>query len=155
MIGALLYKTVVPFFGRPSHDDHLHEVYGDWAVDSFAIDGVEHPPLLTDPVRWESFSANPRYAQIWRMDGSFEDRGGSTRGFYTLKVDPAAHTLQLTVDDATQAKETWKYARPAADRLVIDAVHRGTSIHVAMHRRPDGILLSRGFHWINEVPYNR
>ena len=155
MIAGLLYDTVVPYFGRPGHEDHLHEVYGDWAVDSFVIDGVDHPPVLTDPVRWESWSANPRYSQIWLMDGSFEGRNESTRGWYTIKVDPAAHTIEVTVDSDKQTKETWNYVLASPDHLVIDCVHRGKSLQVAMHRRPAGLLLSRGFHWINEVPYNR
>jgi len=38
---------------------------------------------------------------------------------------------------------------------VIDGVHLGRSLHVTLHRHPDGLLVTRGFHWINEVPFNR
>ena len=52
-------------------------------------------------------------------------------------------------------QQAWKYTRPVPDQLVIDCVHLGKSLHVVMHLEPEGALLTRGFHWINEVPYNR
>jgi hypothetical protein len=93
--------------------------------------------------------------QIWLMDGTFEGRDSPERGWYALEVDPAAHTITVTIDSAKQIKETWTYTRPAPDRLVIDCVHRGKKLHVRLHREPEGLLMTRGFHWINEVPYNR
>ncbi len=155
LIASMALHEYLEYHGEPSHDDHIHELYGNWVVDSFVIDGVEHPPLTTDPVRWESWSANPRYMQIWLMNGAFEGRTEPERGWYDLKVDAAARTITVTVDNDKQLKETWSYTRPAPDRLVIDCVHRGKSLHVALHLEPDGLLLTRGFHWINEVPYNR
>jgi len=143
------------FAGRPSHDDHRHELYGHWIVDSFVRDGVEHPPLTNDPVRWDSWSASPTYMQVWLMSGTFEGRTEPDRGWYDIKVDPAAGTITVIVDDKRNTKETWKYTRPAPDQLVIDCVHRGASLHITLHREPEGMLMTRGFHWINEVPFNR
>jgi hypothetical protein len=51
-------------------------------------------------------------------------------------------------------EDTWRYSRPTPDRLVIDGVHLGRSLHVALHRAPS-LLMTRGFHWINEVPFHR
>lgn len=139
---------------RP-HDDHVHELYGNWIVDDFVADGVAHPPLTTDAVRWESWSADGRSMRIWRMDGTFEGRQEADRGWYGLEVEPASHTMVITVDFHTKRTETWHYRQPAPDRLVIDAVHRGKTLHVTMHLEPDGVLMTRGFHWVNEVPFNR
>jgi hypothetical protein len=50
--------------------------------------------------------------------------------------------------------ETWKYSRPAPDQLIIDCLHLGKSLHIVLHLEPEGRLLSRGFHWINEWPNN-
>ena len=57
--------------------------------------------------------------------------------------------------DAGKTQEVWRYRRPAAGELILDGVHRGQSFHVVAHLEPQGELLSRGFHWINEVPHNR
>jgi len=154
-VASLGYWICVPYAKRPSHDDHRHELYGNWIVDRFVRDGVEHPPLTTDPVRWESWSASPAYMQIWRMNGTFEGRTDYERGWYDINVDPTAKTITVVIDDKQKTKEVWTYVRPAPDQLVIDGVHRGATLHLALHREPDGVLVTRGFHWYNEMPFNR
>lgn len=155
LLGLLGLHLGAAFWSARPHDDHVHELYGNWIVDEFVADGVAHPPLTTDAARWETWSADTTSMRIWRMDGSFEGRNEAHRGWYGLQVDPAAHTLEVTVDSPAKRSEIWHYSRPAPDRLVIDAVHRGRTLHMTMHLEPDGVLMSRGFHWINEVPFNR
>ena len=154
-VASLGYWICVPYAKRPSHDDHRHELYGNWIVDRFVRNGVEHPPLTTDPVRWESWSASPAYMQIWRMNGTVEGRTDYERGWYDINVDPTAKTITVVIDDKQKTKEVWTYVRPAPDQLVIDGVHRGATLHLALHREPDGVLVTRGFHWYNEMPFNR
>jgi hypothetical protein len=142
-----------------NHADHVHELYGLWTVDSFVSDGVERPKLFDDPVRWETWSAGASYARIWLLNASAEGESEPSLGWYDLKVDPVAHTITLTPftstpDAPNAAKEVWSYARPAPERLVIDCVHRGKRLHVTLHLAPEGKLLSRGFHWVNEEPFN-
>jgi hypothetical protein len=38
---------------------------------------------------------------------------------------------------------------------VIDGMHLGKSLHLALHAAPPSQLMTRGVHWINEVPFNR
>jgi hypothetical protein len=47
--------------------------------------------------------------------------------------------------------QTWRYDQPDPDHLVIDA----GKLHVALHRDADPLLMSRGFHWVQEHPFNR
>jgi hypothetical protein len=124
-----------------------HELYGAWAVDSFTADGVEHPPLTTDPDRWRLCTFSAHRVGVRVMAGKGED--------VPIEVDARAGTITLTVDPAGQRKETWMYTRPIPDHLVIDAVHGGRYLHVTLHREPEPPLMTRGFHWINEVPFNR
>lgn len=155
LILLMMLAVYLKYGQRPAHDDHVHELYGNWIVDRFVLDGVEHPPLTTDPVRWESWSANARTMQIWLMNGTYEGRSElPDRGWYDLKVDPSAHTITVTVDRNLKTQETWTYSRPAPDRLIIDGVHRGKSLHLALHLEPEGVLMTRGFHWLNDVPFN-
>ena len=154
-IVLLAYSPARDALQQRPHDDHRHELYGNWRVDTFVLAGVEHPPLTTDRERWATLSANPRSMQIWGMAGAFEGRGvGTERGYYALVVDPFARTILVT-HDAGKTQEVWRYRRPAAGELILDGVHRGQSFHVVAHLEPQGELLSRGFHWINEVPHNR
>jgi uncharacterized membrane protein YphA (DoxX/SURF4 family) len=131
-----------------------NELYGTWTVESFVADGVEHPPLTTDPLRWRTWTANSSFTAIWRMDDQRDGPAEPYWGWYTYEVDAPHHTITLTIGK-DRRRETWTYAQPAADRLVIDGVHGGKHLHVTLHREPDGLLMTRGFHWINEVPFNR
>jgi uncharacterized membrane protein YphA (DoxX/SURF4 family) len=156
LLALFTFHLGARFTARPAHDDHVHELYGNWIVDGYVADGVDHPPLVTDAARWETWSVDATSMRIWMMDGTFEGRQEEDRGWYGLKVDPAAHTIDITLGyHKRKSPETWHYSQPAPDRLIIDGVHRGRALHMTMHREPDGVLLSRGFHWFNEVPFNR
>lgn len=132
-----------------------HELYGNWVVDTFTADGVEHPPLATDPVRWLNVAASPRHIAIWMVSGERDPQVTAKRGAYPWKIDAEHHTVTLTIDADKKLEETWQYSRPAPDRLVIDAVHLGKTLHVVLRAVPDPLLVTRGFHWINERPYSR
>lgn len=148
MIASIAWSVYSSFAGRPNRNDHVHELYGTWIVDTFIADGIEHPPLTTDPDRWRACTANPRSLGIALMTGEREGGG--------LKVDAERRTITLEPSGKTGAKtETWTYTRPSPDHLVIDGVHGGKYLHVALHLAPASPLLTRGFHWINEVPFNR
>lgn len=155
MIGTIAVGIYVQFSRMRNRNAHVHELYGAWAVDSFTADGVERPPLTSDPIRWQTWTANAYYTSIWLMDDRRDGETPDNSGSYEIKVDADARTITLTTDDRDRRRETWRYTRPAPDRLVIDGVHGGRYLHVALHREPDGLLVTRGFHWINEVPFNR
>jgi uncharacterized membrane protein YphA (DoxX/SURF4 family) len=148
---ASMAWSVRDSFSGPSRNAHVHELYGTWIVDAFLADGVERPPLTTDPDRWRAISANP--TRLWISPMTGERRG------IGLKVDAAARTIRVDIDgkpgDKAKQTETWNYTRPSSDHLVIDGVHGGRYLHVALHLAPESLLLTRGFHWISEVPFNR
>ncbi|MGH2900108.1 MAG: hypothetical protein ACRDMZ_15645, partial [Solirubrobacteraceae bacterium] len=154
VIALLLLHEIPRELRRASHGDHGHELYGTWIVDTFVSDGVEHPPLTTDHERWEAWAVNSTYSTIFLMDGKTEKRDGPTRNYYSVKVDAAAHTVTVNVDYVKGTKETWTYSLAAPDQLAVDCVHGGKKLHVVMHREPEGALLTRDFHWINEWPNN-
>jgi uncharacterized membrane protein YphA (DoxX/SURF4 family) len=153
---AVMAFDLYPVLSRQRrHDDHVHELYGQWIVDDFVADGVDHPPLITDPVRWESWSADTTAMQVWLTSGVEGRNEFPERGWYSINVDSMARTITVTLDEKKQVTETWRYLQPAPNQLVLDAVHRGKSLHVTLHLEPAGVLMSRGFHWMNEVPFNR
>jgi hypothetical protein len=112
---------------------------GAWHVDRFVLDGVERPPLETDATRWNKllFAGWPSsHLAIARLAGRGERKSATVVEF--------AHVI--VTDDAT-----WRYAQPDPDHLVIDA----PKIHATLSREPAPLLTSRGFHWVQESPYNR
>lgn len=149
VIGLMVWTLYGQFSGRPSRNARVHELYGTWQVDSYLVDGSEG--ALGDPDRWREISANPR--ALWIRPLSGRQRA------YELEVDAASRTITVKrYDDDFKLigeSETWTYTRPAPDRLIIDGKHHSGQLHVELHRAPDPLLLTRGFHWINEAPFNR
>jgi hypothetical protein len=149
-ISALAVSLSLLVVGR--RDEH-HELHGNWVVDAFSAEGAQ-TSLVSDSVRWQSVAFSSNRMAIWRVSGDRDPQITSRRGTYAFKADAANHTVTVTIDDDTKQGETWRYSR-TADRLVIDGMHLGKVLHVALHVAPDPLLLTRGFHWINELPFSR
>ncbi|HEU0030546.1 MAG TPA: hypothetical protein VFQ53_07935 [Kofleriaceae bacterium] len=115
-----------------------------WVVETWRADGVEHAPLITDPVRWRKLAINARYLTVRLMTDE--------RRLHAVRVDPERHTM--TVSGQT-LPEIWRYAQRDEDHLAIEGSYRGQHVEVTLRREPDGLLVTRGFHWIQEAPFNR
>lgn len=120
-------------------------LHGAWRVERFVRDGVEQPPLYTDDARWRrltihEYGATIRYATDRREH------------FRIIEVDPATHTLTFLVGID---RHTLRYERPTPDRLVLDGTLRDHALHVELALEPTPPLRARGFHWIQEAPFNR
>jgi uncharacterized membrane protein YphA (DoxX/SURF4 family) len=131
--------------GRPKS-----ALYGIWDVEQQSIDGELRPPLLTDSSRWRHliFDA-PERMSFQRLDDSYERRGAA--------IDVNQKTLSLTKDDDKNWKANFTFTRPAADQLTLDGSMDGHSIHLQLKLfdRSQFLLVNRGFHWIQEHPFNR
>jgi hypothetical protein len=124
--------------------------YGVWNVDEFEVDGKAHPPLVTDKSRWRRVVFdNPKVFAIQLMS--------DTRQRFALDLDPSAGTLALKKRDDTSWKTTLKYQQSEPRQMTIEGTLDGKAIRAKLHQveSPDFLLLSRGFHWINEYPFNR
>ena len=70
----------------------------------------------------------------------------------TLKLWPP-----MAAGGDTLATQVLAYDRPDTNRLRLRGRFLGDSLDVEMRRidRAKFLLMSRGFHWINEIPFNR
>jgi hypothetical protein len=146
VVTGIVYALCARIYNIPNINSHRHELYGAWTVDRFVVDGLERPPLATDPVRWRMVAANPTRLVIHPMTGP--------RELMKLVVDATHHTLAVVPEDSKNAadNEIWSYTRTAPDHLEIVAVHLGMHLQLSLHLQPEAPLLARGFHWINEEP---
>jgi hypothetical protein len=128
-----------------------HELHGVWVVDRLVLDGTERPPLTTDGERWHKLYLSQNGGGARAVDGPLE-RFGAT-------VIPEERSIEIQSDPERPAgTETWRYALATdGDRttLVLDGTFRGKRLHAELHREPDPLLVTRGFHWINEFPLNK
>jgi uncharacterized membrane protein YphA (DoxX/SURF4 family) len=125
-------------------------LYGIWSVDEFTIDGQSRPPLLTDQDRWQRVifqSTQLMWLQL--MDG--------TRRSYSLTLDAAKKTLAIGKSDDKSWKADLVFQRLQPDELTLEGKFGGRQITAKLHRTDETkfLLKSRGFHWINERPFNR
>ncbi|MBA3451843.1 MAG: hypothetical protein H0T42_01955 [Deltaproteobacteria bacterium] len=116
-------------------------LHGIWQVESFVADGVERPPLLTDPVRWRKLIVSRGFVTIREM--------ADTRVHHPAQIDATTIRVQRGLID-----EVWSYTR-VEDQLVLEGRHRGHELRVTLRLEPEPLLTSRGFHWINDEPFNR
>jgi hypothetical protein len=156
---------------------------GTWEVVEFRRDGVELPPVVTDATRWRFFTIIDRpdwkQAIVTHMKGvngrwQLEIKGDTEPAAATTASDDAGSTSEsastkgalelreMTVaagDDATKAPlaGTLAYTRESEKSLRVTGEIAGARIEAICERRDpqDFLLMNRGFHWINEFPFNR
>jgi len=123
--------------------------YGVWAVDEMAIDGQVRPPLLTDPDRWRRVLFP--YTDVLAV----QTPKGEIK-YYALKLTPATHTFALSEDPSSKKKpDLLSYRETGPGRLEIAGTFNGRQVRATIRREEKFLLTSRGFHWINERPFNR
>ncbi|MBX9770033.1 MAG: hypothetical protein K2X29_01600, partial [Candidatus Obscuribacterales bacterium] len=123
--------------------------YGIWLVDEFMLDGKLRPPLITDESCWRRLTFDIlEMSTIQYVDGH--------RQIYQLKVDTKKE-IMASPSESPDRKAEFKYKLLEGKKLVLDGVFRKHRIHARLHKsdKQDFRLTSRGFHWINEYPYNR
>ena len=149
LIGANLYGSVSEYkiygAGRPKSP-----LYGIWNVEDFTLDGQTHAPLITDAARWRRVVFDfPEFMTIHGMDD--EAQG------YRAKIDENAKTLAITKFGNDKWSANFSFARPAPDQLIVDGVMDNHKVHAQMKLfdRSQFLLVSHGFHWIQDYPFNR
>jgi uncharacterized membrane protein YphA (DoxX/SURF4 family) len=125
-------------------------LYGIWNVEQLSIDGQLRSPLLTDYDRWRRVIFDfPTRITFQRMDDSFAGYGAS--------INVNDKTLALTKDNDKNWKANFTFQRLAQDQLTVDGDMDSHKIHMYLQLfdRNKFRLVNRGFHWIQEYPFNR
>jgi hypothetical protein len=123
-------------------------LYGLYEVDGFERNGEEVSPLAADSTRWRKVAIEfPTFMQVRMMDDSL-------RGF-AAQYDPAGASITLVLPGGSKFKLAC--SRIDADHLVMQGTLGRDALVVRMRKIDTSRfpLLSRGFHWITEFPFNR
>jgi uncharacterized membrane protein YphA (DoxX/SURF4 family) len=124
------------------------ELYGVWAINELAVDGQEQPLIATNSGEWRRMTFDlPNWAHVQRLDDTITG--------YQAAIDPQKKTLALTSFSDESWHANFLYDRPSADELVLDGMANGHKEHIQMRLMDDTKfpLTSRGFHWIQDVPF--
>lgn len=125
-------------------------LYGLYAVESFTKDGALQPPLLTNAAQWRQFYVDRHAAGARRMDGKRERLG------YELDQEAKLFRFEHFQEEGEPVKFEMKYEE-TADGLILRGPFNKEELVVVLKKisTSEMLLVSRGFHWINEDPYNR
>jgi hypothetical protein len=134
--------------------------YSDyWNVTKFTRDGQEVPALTADATRWQRIrfqGSGDLILARWRfMDGTYGDP-------YAVALDEKQQVMTLTPWNPDKPKPgvgpvTLRYVRTDPDHLTLAGNVGAAAVSVQVERLvvDKMLLVSRGFHWINEEPFSR
>jgi hypothetical protein len=149
IVGMNFYSGVQAW-GRYGGGAPKSPLYGIWNVEQMTIDGTIRSPLVTDYDRWRRVVfQTPTGMSFQRMDDTF--------AFYGAKIDMDAKRIAVSKPADKAWSAAFTFDRPAPDRLVLDGEMDGHTIHMqlALFDRNRFLLVTRGFHWVQEYPFNR
>jgi hypothetical protein len=149
LIGYVLYMEITNELDRRAlfgDDAPTPEIYGVYAIDTCIVNGR----VQTDGARWRTIGfARAGRTMVRTMDSKSQRFGGS--------FDDATHllTLEPYTDVATKPSVVL-YGHRDGHLTLLGVIDHQPILVTATHRDPaPGLLVSRGFHWINEMPLNR
>lgn len=148
----LVIASILGYLGELNVSDinHRPTFYGVWEVDTFIKDSVTIAPLISDNQRW-------RYLVIQRKGNAAVKTMDDKIIRYDFNVDTLSQ--QLTMSKTTEATDSlnFSYTYTKNKHLRIQGQMHGTFYNVLFTKKAmDSVrLMSRGFHWINEIPYAR
>ena len=125
-------------------------LYGIWMVDEFSMNGEVRPALATDAQRWQRVI----------VDGTFEVFVQSMTGShqrFLQQVNTEKKTLTLRKRESQTWRAQFNFTNTAPEILTLEGQLDGQTVRAKLHHVPEPkfMLTTRGFHWINEYPFNR
>jgi hypothetical protein len=127
-------------------------LYGVWVIDRMSINGIERAPLVTDYDRWRRVVIQSATGiTFWRMD----DTPYSLQAKYDMEQKVV--TITLGTGDQSKTVGSFSLDQTAPDRLVFAGELDGKKIRMetVLFPRERFPLVSRGFNWVQELPFNR
>src|SRR5579863_586947 len=122
---------------------------GIWVIEQLSIDGQPQPLLDTDASLWRRITFDyPNWVHIQRMDDLLTG--------YSASLDAQKNTLALTTSSDKNWRATFSYIRPDEDDLILDGTVNAHKQHIQLKRMNSSqfLITSRGFHWIQDYPFN-
>lgn len=126
----------------------LPALYGIYDVKDFVHNGDTISPSLTDTLRWKKLVVDRYSTGIIKMDDKIT--------YLQNETDTLKHSLTLTSFRDSTFIYTFKYT--VKDSIMYaNGTHGKDPIQITLKKKDhnDFFLLNRGFHWINEFPFNR
>jgi uncharacterized membrane protein YphA (DoxX/SURF4 family) len=122
---------------------------GIWEVEEFEADGEVRPPLLTDELRWRRvIVSRPGIVSVQQMSDA--------RINYLGTIDAEAQKLALSNPQKPDWQSSFNYRETEPGRVELEGTYDGKKVRAKLRRADESefLLVKRGFHWVNEYPFN-
>lgn len=129
-----------------------HRFFGIYNVDStsFVPDSAKNKELL--PLNWKEWMIDNEYIVRLRLKNDSILR-------YSISMDTAMHKLTFVHNKDSTMNMNFRYSSDADKKLVLNGRTGEDSVSVILNRKvsttAEYLLVNRGFHWVNEYPFNR
>jgi uncharacterized membrane protein YphA (DoxX/SURF4 family) len=134
-------------------------LYGVWGVDEFSVSPRAAGPLFTKKLASEMNirAGADRWTELIIDDGGNAGLrlSNGLLDWVTLKVDTNRKAVLIDDGDDPNWKCDFAYQRDLDGQLALQGQINGNAVSIKLHRTDmsKSLLVSRGFHWINEHPF--
>lgn len=124
-------------------------LYGLYNVESFIKNNDTLPSLTTDTTRWSKLVIGNRYSQVKYMNDTLRN--------YNFVLDTGKHKITVSTFSDTLHKFVLNYTLQKPGVILLKGAWKKDSVQIRLRKVDlnDFLLLKRGFHWVNEFPFNR
>lgn len=132
--------------------------HGCWSVAKFLKDGQEQPddeqPKERMFYRWEEVMIERGHAFLVRFG---DTRHGAPMMRYVAAIDQERKTIELKKYYEPDFAAQWRYEQPAPGELHLHITweEHAYEVHLKLKEPKPSALMNRGFHWVQELPFNR
>ena len=152
LVGYFLFGTVKE--GWTDYQEYVVHppkapIYGLYDVETFSRNGRDVPPLVTEAARWRRvIIQSPAAFAVRMMDDSVRR--------YNSEYNPAKNSVTVSTDQ-DKGKSAFTYSRSDAEHVLLEGTLVNDALVIKLKRMDPSkfLLVNRGFHWINERPFNR
>ena len=143
VVGTSLYQS---YAQRRDFIALRSPLYGVWDVEEFKL---AQPTPTASAASWRRM--------VFDSPGRVAVQTATNHERFGLQLDPEKRTLTLRKRDDPGWNTVLTYERASPDVITLAGTLNGSEMTARLHRSEERkfLLTNRGFHWINEVPFNR
>jgi len=143
VVGTSLYQS---YAQRRDFIALRSPLYGVWDVEEFKL---AQPTPTASAASWRRM--------VFDSPGRVAVQTATNHERFGLQLDQEKRTLTLRKRDDPGWNTVLTYERASPDVITLAGTLNGSEMTARLHRSEERkfLLTNRGFHWINEVPFNR
>jgi uncharacterized membrane protein YphA (DoxX/SURF4 family) len=145
---ALIIYLVFPIYKTYSSYRNQVSIFGNYHVESYSTNGAIYKG---DSPKWKEINIKYDSVKVLLADNTSQK--------YLCNVDPVSKSIIIFSAGSNNREYEFNYQYTQPDVLVLNRIIQlGKELtEIKLRKTNTGLspLMSRGFHWINEHPYNR